>query len=167
MSAPPFNPIIANGGFELGVLAPWTPSDPAAAIIGNGTQAFEGDYFLKLESAPGNRANMVSQRLHDLETSATYTVSAEVLGPEAATTDYCYVTIYVGHNSTTGLIANANLYYDYDEGPQWVELTGTFTAKKETVDLHLSTGCVLAGASHTKQVVWDAVKIEESAGLAS
>ncbi|KAL4940613.1 hypothetical protein BDV06DRAFT_223910 [Aspergillus oleicola] len=161
MSAPPFNPIVANGGFELGVLAPWIPSDPAAATIGNGTLAFEDDYFLKLESAPGNRANTISQPLRELDTTATYTVSAQVFGPEAASTDYCYVTIYVGPNSTTGLVDNRDLYYDYDAGQQWVQLSGSFTPKKDTVDLYLSTGCVLAGASSTKQVFWDAVTVEQ------
>lgn len=46
MSAPPFEPIVANSGFETGLLAPWIPSDPAAATIANGTQAYTGDYYL-------------------------------------------------------------------------------------------------------------------------
>jgi hypothetical protein len=37
-TAPPFNPIVANGGFELGVLAPWIPSDVNAATIQNAIQ---------------------------------------------------------------------------------------------------------------------------------
>jgi hypothetical protein len=45
-TAPPFNPIIGNGGFETGLLFPWIPSDVKAANIGNGTQAFAGDYYL-------------------------------------------------------------------------------------------------------------------------
>lgn len=46
MSAPPFEPIVVNSGFETGLLAPWIPSDPAAATIANGTLAYTGDYYL-------------------------------------------------------------------------------------------------------------------------
>lgn len=46
MSAPPFEPIVVNSGFETGLLAPWIPSDPAAATIANGTEVYAGNYFL-------------------------------------------------------------------------------------------------------------------------
>ncbi|KAL4784144.1 hypothetical protein BJX76DRAFT_357347 [Aspergillus varians] len=160
MSAPPFNPIVGNGGFETGLLAPWIPSDVTAATIGNGTQAFAGNYYLNLETAPGNRANYVHQPLRELDTSTTYTVTAQVWGPEVATANYCSVWVHIGQNASAGLIDSATL--DYEQSHQWLALEGQFQPQQETEELYLRAGCTLSGASHTLVVLWDAITVAPS-----
>ncbi|KAL4876833.1 hypothetical protein BJY04DRAFT_199322 [Aspergillus karnatakaensis] len=157
-TAPPFNPIIANGGFELGTLFPWIPSDANAATILNGTGAYAGDYYLGLQTAPGNRANTVHQPLHDLNTDSTYAISAKVWGPAVSTANYCSAYIYTGENATTGLIASVMIEYDISE--RWLDLRGDFTPKAKEELLYVSAGCTLSGASHTGRLLFDEIKIE-------
>ncbi|KAL3481329.1 hypothetical protein BJX99DRAFT_271264 [Aspergillus californicus] len=156
-TAPPFNPIIGNGGFETGLLAPWIPSDVTAATISNGTQAFSGDYYLDLETAPGNRANSVHQLLHDLDTTATYTLNAHVWGPPVSTANYCYAYIYVGTNSTTGSVASVDI--DYEQSEQWIPLEGEFQPKHATLPLYVGAGCILSGASSTGNLLFDEITL--------
>ncbi|KAL3456261.1 hypothetical protein BJX64DRAFT_47986 [Aspergillus heterothallicus] len=158
-TAPPFNPIVTNGGFELGVLAPWIPSDVNAATIQNGTQAYAGDYFLALETAPGNRANSVHQVLHELDTTSTYSFNARVWGPPVSTANFCHAYVYVGSNATTGLVDKVDI--DYDLSGQWLPLEGTFTTEHTKLPLYVQASCTLSGASHTGILLFDAITVTE------
>ncbi|KAL3487930.1 hypothetical protein BJX62DRAFT_185742 [Aspergillus germanicus] len=158
-TAPPFNPIVANGGFELGVLAPWIPSDVNAATIQNGTQAFAGDYFLALQTAPGNRANSVSQVLHGLDTTSTYSLTARVWGPPVSSANFCHAYIYVGSNATTGLVDKVDI--SYEQSGQWLPLEGTFQTENTKLPLYVQASCTLSGASHTGTLLFDEIALTE------
>ncbi|KAL2869132.1 uncharacterized protein BJX67DRAFT_379607 [Aspergillus lucknowensis] len=158
-TAPPSNPLVVNGGFELGVLAPWVESYPNVATIGNGSQAFAGDYYLNLESAPGNRANTVHQVLPELDTTATYNVTAQVWGPPVSTANSCAGRISIGNNVTAGLIASVDI--SYEQSRRWLPLQGTFQPKQSQLALYLQSQCTLSGASHTGILYFDEITLTE------
>ncbi|KAL2826268.1 hypothetical protein BDW59DRAFT_161106 [Aspergillus cavernicola] len=158
-TSPPYNPIIGNGGFETGLLAPWVSSDVTAATIGTGTQAFAGDHYLNLQTAPGNRANSVYQVLRELNTTATYSLNARVWGPAVSTANYCSAYIHVGTNATTGFIASVDI--SYDQSGQWLPLGGEFQPQHERLPLYVQAGCTLSGASQTGILLFDEITLTE------
>ncbi|KAI9044509.1 carbohydrate binding domain protein [Aspergillus affinis] len=142
--------VLANPSFESGVLSPWVPSAVDVAQISTGTPVFDGEYYLNLETAVGNRGNEISQCINGLTIGANYTFSMQVRSPNYAA-NYCSVLAYRGSNSTSGLLAS-ELLFTQDE---WVEVKGSYRPRHSRDTLHVGASCTFSGSSYTGNVLFD------------
>ncbi|KAK2760402.1 hypothetical protein FQN54_002472 [Arachnomyces sp. PD_36] len=148
------NPL-ENPTFETGSLGPWIPSAENVANIVGAPEAYEGEYYLDLETAPGNRANQITQNITGIDTSKEYPFSIFAQVPNISVANYCSVYVYTGTNATTGLIASEMLP---GQSP-WTEITGTYKPKSEDDVFTVSCSCTLSGASHTGHVYLDGISL--------
>ncbi|KAL5337262.1 hypothetical protein BJX70DRAFT_251168 [Aspergillus crustosus] len=153
----PFNPILANGGFETGALFPWIAPEVTAVNVRTGEPAFAGDHYLEIQTAPGNRANRVYQVLHSLDTTTNYTVTAKVWGPEISYSNTCSAYFSTSDNSTAGLSASISI--PGSEASQWLSVEGQFQPHDHRDVLTIRAGCTLSGASHTAHLFFDQITL--------
>ncbi|KKK13641.1 hypothetical protein P175DRAFT_0556948 [Aspergillus ochraceoroseus IBT 24754] len=144
--------LVANPSFETGSLAPWAASAANVATILSGSTAYSGDYYLQLQTAVGNRGNTISQRLTHLDRSKNYTVTVEAQVAAYSAT-YCFVSLYMGHNSTTGLIASDVI----DATGEWTEVRGYYVPEHASEVLHIVASCDLEDPSYVGNVLLDDV----------
>ncbi|KAL4953344.1 hypothetical protein BDW69DRAFT_194904 [Aspergillus filifer] len=152
--------LIQNPSFESGVLAPWTShaANVAEVVASNAEyQAFEGDYYLDLQTAVGNRGNTVSQVITGLTPGVTYTVSIQTRTRGEGAASYCSTYLYTGNNATAGAIASL-----VDTPNEWFTLSGEYTAKTESETLNVVGGCTFSGSSYTGHVLFDEVVFREA-----
>ncbi|KAL4884980.1 hypothetical protein BJY04DRAFT_181051 [Aspergillus karnatakaensis] len=155
--------IVANAGFESGNIFPWavvgavypntaviTPSNPSYS-------AFAGDFYSDLQSAPGNRANTISQHITGLVPGTNYTVSVQALSTSNSNgANYCSAGISTGVKNQTIGIAQAS-----PAPEQWGELSGWYVADGTEDVLNLWAGCTFSGSSYTGHVLFDEVSFVE------
>ncbi|KAL4799447.1 hypothetical protein BDV19DRAFT_355164 [Aspergillus venezuelensis] len=152
--------LIQNPSFESGVLAPWTPhaANVAQVVASNAEyQAFEGDYYLDLQTAVGNRGNTISQVITGLIPGTTYTVSIQTRTRGQGGANYCSTYLYAGNNATTGAIAS-----EIDTPNEWFALEGEYVAKETSEVLNVVGGCTFSGSSYTGHVLFDEVVFREA-----
>ncbi|PLB44855.1 carbohydrate binding domain protein [Aspergillus steynii IBT 23096] len=142
--------VLANPSFETGTLSPWVASAVDVAQISTGTPVLDGDYYLNLETAVGNRGNSISQSIKDLTIGANYTFSVKARSPNYGA-NYCGVFAYHGSNSTAGSIASEQLF-DQEE---WVEVRGSYRPTTSRDILHVGAYCTFSGSSYTGHILFD------------
>ncbi|CAI7676615.1 unnamed protein product [Penicillium pancosmium] len=143
---------VLNPSFETGLLAPWFPSAVNVAKVSNATSAYDGDYYLNLQTAYGNRGNTVSQHLKHLKPQTEYDFSVQ-LQVLSGGVEFCSVYVYMGHNATTGKVASA----DISTFGEWQALTGTYKPKRHEGTLSIVAACDSEDSSVTGNVLIDAV----------
>ncbi|PKX89058.1 carbohydrate binding domain protein [Aspergillus novofumigatus IBT 16806] len=149
--------LVANPSFESGNLFPWFPSALNVAKISNATEAYDGDYYLDLQTAIGNRGNTISQPLRNLDPSIDYTFSVQVQAASPAA-NYCSFYVYMGKNSTTGFVATDILY----NSGEWTSITGHYRPRLAQEYLNIVASCTFEGSSYTGRVFIDDVVLAPS-----
>ncbi|KAJ6011096.1 hypothetical protein N7451_002508 [Penicillium sp. IBT 35674x] len=155
---------VINPGFESGVLFPWRASAVDVAHVSTGT-AYSGDYYLNLQTAIDNQGNTISQTLKNLKPGKSYTFSAEAQVPYPAISEYCFVYVYSGSNSTVGEIASVDLYEE--SFGEWVSVSGTYVPKHSVETLHILAACDEEDNSVTGEVYLDAISLVPESGCGS
>ncbi|KAL4906948.1 hypothetical protein BDW74DRAFT_150056 [Aspergillus multicolor] len=147
--------LLTNPSFESGSLAPWIPSAPnvATVVASNADYTpYDGDYYLSLRTAVGNRGNTISQSLHNLTPGTNYTVSLATRIPAPNGANYCSVSAYGGFNATTGAIVSL-----FDVPDEWVSLEGWYVSKTAEDRINFVASCTFSGSSYTGVVLFDEV----------
>ncbi|KAF7122268.1 hypothetical protein CNMCM5793_000225 [Aspergillus hiratsukae] len=142
--------LVANPSFESGNLFPWFPSALNVAKISNATEAYDGDYYLDLQTAIGGRSNTISQPLRHLDPSIDYTFSMQVQAASPSA-NYCSFYVYMGMNSTTGFMATDILY----SSGEWTSVMGHYRPRLSREYLNIMASCVFEGSSYLGRVFVD------------
>ncbi|KAJ6096223.1 hypothetical protein N7486_006969 [Penicillium sp. IBT 16267x] len=147
---------VINPGFESGVLFPWRASAVDVAHVSTGA-AYSGNYYLNLQTAIDNQGNTISQTLKHLRPGRNYTFNAEAQVPYPAISEYCFVYVYMGSNSTVGEITTMGLYQE--SFGKWVSVSGSYVPKKSVETLHIMAACDEEDNSVTGEVNLDAISL--------
>ncbi|GFG03308.1 hypothetical protein IFM5058_01364 [Aspergillus udagawae] len=149
--------LVVNPSFESGNLFPWFPSALKVAKISNATEAYDGDYYLDLQTAIGNRGNTISQPLRNLDPSLDYTFSMQVQAASPSA-NYCSFYVYMGKNSTTGFVATNMLF----NSGEWASITGHYRPRLAQEYLNIVASCTFEGSSYLGRVFIDDVVLAPS-----
>ncbi|KAJ5648185.1 hypothetical protein N7490_004557 [Penicillium lividum] len=155
---------VVNPGFESGILFPWRASAINVAHVSTGANAYSGNYYLNLETAIDNQGNTITQTLKNLKPGRNYTFNAEAQVPLSGS-NYCFVYVYAGSNSTVGEIASADVYEE--SFGKWISVSGTYVPKHPVESLNILAACDSEDNSVTGQVYLDAISLLPQNGCGS
>jgi len=151
--------LLANPSFESGALSPWTASASGVTQFVQSSSAYDGSYYLDLRTAIDNGGNSISQTLHGLDTSTTYTVGVQAQLPSETASSYCSVLVYMGANYTSQV---ASQEFIEGQGGTWKFVGGSYQPKLPTETLHILAYCDLEDPSYTGDMFLDAAVFETS-----